>query len=61
MNVLQDITKVTYNKNLTRNSSILMSKIGFLPKLQVSEHGGGVFVLGKYRSDKNNHYITPMF
>ena len=34
-----------------------MSKFGFIPKLQASENGGGVFVLGKYWSDKNIHYI----
>ena len=37
-----------------------MSKIGFLPKLQVSEHGGGVFVLGKFWSDKNIQYIKSI-
>ena len=37
-----------------------MSKFGFIPKLQASENGGGVFVLGKYRSDKNIHYIKSI-
>ena len=49
-----------YNENLTWNSYIQMSKIGFLPKLQVSEHGGGVFVLGKFWSDKNIQYIKSI-